>query len=398
MYIIREEYLKKLFELKDSDLIKVVTGVRRCGKSTLFVQFQDCLIKRGILKEQIIYINFEDYDNEKYLEPKALYEYIKSLIKPGRKNYIFLDEIQNVKDFQKVVDSLYIKKEVDLYITGSNAYFLSSDLATLLSGRYIEIKMLPLSFKEYVLNSGSKDNLETKYRDYILNGSFPYTLELKNNERVVKDYLEGLLNTIVIKDIIQRNNFNDVILFQSVLKYLFDNIGNLVSSKKIADSLTSNGRKVDSKTIERYLNALIESFVIYRASRFNIKGKEYLKSLEKYYVVDIGLRHALLGQSNIDVGHMLENIVYLELIRRGYDVYVGKYNDLEIDFVAKDDKNISYFQAAATVRDENVLKRELTPLRSIKDQYPKYLLTLDNDPDTDFNGIQKLNVLEWLIN
>ena len=397
MYIIREEYLKKLFELKDSDLIKVVTGVRRCGKSTLFVQFQDCLIKRGILKEQIIYINFEDYDNEKYLEPKALYEYIKSLIKPGRKNYIFLDEIQNVKDFQKVVDSLYIKKEVDLYITGSNAYFLSSDLATLLSGRYIEIKMLPLSFKEYVLNSGSKDNLETKYRDYILNGSFPYTLELKNNERVVKDYLEGLLNTIVIKDVIQRNNFNDVILFQSVLKYLFDNIGNLVSSKKIADSLTSNGRKVDSKTIERYLNALIESFVIYRASRFNIKGKEYLKSLEKYYVVDIGLRHALLGQSNIDVGHMLENIVYLELIRRGYEVYVGKYNDLEIDFVAKDDKNISYFQVAATVRDENVLKRELTPLRSIKDQYPKYLLTLDNDPDTDFNGIQKLNGLEWLI-
>ena len=362
------------------------------------MQFQDYLIKRGILKEQIIYINFEDYDNEKYLEPKALYEYIKSLIKPGRKNYIFLDEIQNVKDFQKVVDSLYIKKEVDLYITGSNAYFLSSDLATLLSGRYIEIKMLPLSFKEYVLNSGSKDNLETKYRDYILNGSFPYTLELKNNERVVKDYLEGLLNTIVIKDIIQRNNFNDVILFQSVLKYLFDNIGNLVSSKKIADSLTSNGRKVDSKTIERYLNALIESFVIYRASRFNIKGKEYLKSLEKYYAVDIGLRHALLGQSNIDVGHMLENIVYLELIRRGYDVYVGKYNDLEIDFVAKDDKNISYFQVAATVRDENVLKRELTPLRSIKDQYPKYLLTLDNDPDTDFNGIQKLNVLEWLIN
>lgn len=398
MYIIREEYLKKLFELKDSDLIKVVTGVRRCGKSTLFWQFQDYLIKRGILKEQIIYINFEDYDNEKYLEPKALYEYIKSLIKPGRKNYIFLDEIQNVKDFQKVVDSLYIKKEVDLYITGSNAYFLSSDLATLLSGRYIEIKMLPLSFKEYVLNSGSKDNLETKYRHYILNGSFPYTLELKNNERVVKDYLEGLLNTIVIKDIIQRNNFNDVILFQSVLKYLFDNIGNLVSSKKIADSLTSNGRKVDSKTIERYLNALIESFVIYRASRFNIKGKDYLKSLEKYYVVDIGLRHALLGQSNIDVGHMLENIVYLELIRRGYDVYVGKYNDLEIDFVAKDDKNISYFQVAATVRDENVLKRDLTPLRSIKDQYPKYLLTLDNDPDTDFNGIQKLNVLEWLIN
>lgn len=398
MYIIREEYLKKLFELKDSDLIKVVTGVRRCGKSTLFEQFQDYLIKRGILKEQIIYINFEDYDNEKYLEPKALYEHIKSLIKPGRKNYIFLDEVQNVKDFQKVVDSLYIKKEVDLYITGSNAYFLSSDLATLLSGRYIEIKMLPLSFKEYVLNSGSKDNLETKYRDYILNGSFPYTLELKNNERVVKDYLEGLLNTIVIKDIIQRNNFNDVILFQSVLKYLFDNIGNLVSSKKIADSLTSNGRKVDSKTIERYLNALIESFVIYRASRFNIKGKEYLKSLEKYYVVDIGLRHALLGQSNIDVGHMLENIVYLELIRRGYDVYVGKYNDLEIDFVAKDDKNISYFQVAATVRDENVLKRELTPLRSIKDQYSKYLLTLDNDPDTDFDGIQKLNVLEWLIN
>ena len=214
---------------------------------------------------------------------------------------------------------------------------------------------------------------------------------------LVKDYLEGLLNTIVIKDIIQRNNFNDVILFQSVLKYLFDNIGNLVSSKKIADSLTSNGRKVDSKTIERYLNALIESFVIYRASRFNIKDKEYLKSLEKYYVVDIGLRHALLGQSNIDVVHMLENIVYLELIRRGYDVYVGKYNDLGIDFVAKDDKNISYFQVAATVRDENVLKRELTSLRSIKDQYPKYLLTLDNDPDTDFNGIQKLNVLEWLI-
>ncbi len=397
MKIERKEYLEKLIALKDKHLIKIITGVRRCGKSTLFEIYQNYLLTHGVLEEQIISINFEDYDYEALKEPKKLHDYIKDRLIADKKMYIFLDEIQNVKDFHKVVDSFFIKKNVDLYITGSNAYLLSSEIATLISGRYIEIKMLPLSFKEYVSNSGSEIDLANKYRKYIEFSSFPYVLELDENKNIIKDYLEGLLNTIVLKDVVQRNKISDILVFKSVLRFIFDNICSQLSSKKIADTLTSSGRKVDSKTVEKYLEALLESYVIYQANRYNIKGKEYLKTLEKYYVVDIGLRYSLLGTSFRDSGHILENVVYLELLRRGQEVYIGKINDLEVDFVAMSKNNITYIQVAASIRDEKTLERELIPLEKIDDSYPKYILTLDDVPEANYKGIKIVNALDWLL-
>lgn len=397
MKIERKEYLEKLIALKDKHLIKIITGVRRCGKSTLLEIYQNYLLTHGVLEEQIISINFEDYDYEALKEPKILYDYIKDRLTNDKKMYIFLDEIQNVKDFHKVVDSLFIKKNVDLYITGSNAYLLSSEIATLISGRYIEIKMLPLSFKEYVSSSGNELDLANKYRKYIEFSSFPYVLELDENNDIIKDYLEGLLNTIVLKDVVQRNKISDILVFKSVLRFIFDNIGSQLSSKKIADTLTSSGRKVDSKTVEKYLQALMECYVIYQASRYNIKGKEYLKTLDKYYVVDIGLRYSLLGTSFRDSGHILENVVYLELLRRGQEVYIGKINDLEVDFVAMSKNNMTYIQVAASIRDEKTLERELIPLEKIDDSYPKYILTLDDVPEANYKGIKIVNALDWLL-
>lgn len=397
MKIERKEYLEKLIALKDKHLIKIITGVRRCGKSTLLEIYQNYLLTHGVLEEQIISINFEDYDYEALKEPKILYDYIKDRLTNDKKMYIFLDEIQNVKDFHKVIDSLFIKKNVDLYITGSNAYLLSSEIATLISGRYIEIKMLPLSFKEYVSSSGNELDLANKYRKYIEFSSFPYVLELDENNDIIKDYLEGLLNTIVLKDVVQRNKISDILVFKSVLRFIFDNIGSQLSSKKIADTLTSSGRKVDSKTVEKYLQALMECYVIYQASRYNIKGKEYLKTLDKYYVVDIGLRYSLLGTSFRDSGHILENLVYLELLRRGQEVYIGKINDLEVDFVAMSKNNMTYIQVAASTRDEKTLERELIPLEKINDSYPKYILTLDDAPEANYKGIKIVNALDWLL-
>lgn len=393
----RQEYLDKLIALKDKKLIKVITGIRRCGKSTLIEIFQDYLKSNGVSKENIISINFEDYDNYDLREPAKLYSYIKEKLSDDEMNYIFLDEIQHVDDFPRVVDSLYIKKNVDVYITGSNAYMLSSEIATLLSGRYVEIKMLPLSFKEYVESTGDDKELSRKYADYIENSSFPYTLELRDTPKELYNYLESIYNSIVVKDIANRKKISDTMMLESITRFLFDNIGNPMSTKKIADTMTSMGRKIDVKTVEKYVSALTESFVLYQAKRYNVKGKQYLKTLEKYYAVDIGLRYMLLGTRSTDIGHILENVVYLELLRRNYDVYVGKIDDLEVDFVAMDNKQIAYFQVAATVRDESTLQRELLPLQKISDNYPKVILTLDDDPEADYEGIRRINVLDWLI-
>lgn len=393
----RQEYLEKLIALRDKQLIKVITGIRRCGKSTLMEIFQNYLKSNGVSDENIISINFEDYDNYDLREPSKLYSYIKEKLSDREMNYIFLDEIQHVEDFPRIVDSLYIKKNVDVYITGSNAYMLSSEIATLLSGRYVEIKMLPLSFKEYVESTGDTKELSRKYADYIENSSFPYTLELRDTPKELYNYLEGIYNSIVVKDIANRKKITDTMMLESIARFLFDNIGNPMSTKRIADTMTSMGRKIDVKTVEKYVSALTESFVMYQAKRYNVKGKQYLKTLEKYYAVDIGLRYMLLGTRSTDVGHILENVVYLELIRRGYDVYVGKIDDLEVDFVAMDKKQIAYVQVAATVRDENTLQRELLPLQKISDNYPKVILTLDDDPDADYDGIRRINVLDWFI-
>lgn len=394
----RKEYLQQLINWRDKKVIKVITGVRRCGKSTLMDLYKSYLRQQGVADEQIISINFEDYDYIDLLEPRNFYAYVKKrILSDGRMTYFFFDEIQNVKDFERVVDSLYIKSNVDIYITGSNAYMLSSELATLLSGRYIEIKMLPLSFKEYVEASGDENELSRKYRNYIETSSFPYVLDMKQDARVIREYLNGIYNTIVVKDITQRNKFPDTMMLESVLRFAYDNIGNILSTKKIADTMTSDGRKIDTKTVEKYLNALMESYMLYQCKRYNIKGKQYLKTLDKYYAVDMGMRKVLLGSKAMDAGHVLENIVYLELLRRGYDVYIGKVDDLEVDFVAMDDKGMTYYQVSATVRDEKTLKRELASLQSINDHYPKILLTLDDDPEMEYAGIRKINALDWLL-
>ncbi|MDE7197580.1 MAG: ATP-binding protein [Lachnospiraceae bacterium] len=397
MILERTEYLDKLIAFKDKQLIKIVTGIRRCGKSTLLEIFQDWLCSQGISDEQIITINFEDIDYEEMTDYKVLYAYLKSRLVQDKMTYIFLDEIQHVENFPKVIDSLYIKKNVDVYITGSNAYMLSGEMATLISGRYVQIEMLPLSFKEYMESTGTMNDRGIKYREYLENSSFPYTLELKGQPDEIRDYLEGIYNTIVIKDIVSRKKITDVMMLKSVLRFVFDNIGSPLSSKKIADTMTSNGRKTDAKTIEKYLEALVESYVIYQAKRYHIKGKQYLKTLEKYYVVDIGLRYMLLGSRPYDAGHILENVVYLELLRRGYDVYVGKIDSFEVDFVAQNSKGITYYQAALTVRDEKTLERELRPLMAIRDHYPKFILTLDEDPEEQYDGIRRINARDWLL-
>lgn len=397
MLIERKEYLNKLEAWKNKRLIKVITGVRRCGKSTLMEMFQEQLKKEGVAESQILSVNFEDYDFYDLRDPAKLYAYIQERIDANSMNYIFLDEVQHVADFPRVVDSLYIKKNIDLYLTGSNAYMLSGEIATLLSGRYVEISMLPLSFREYVESMGDRRELGRKYTDYLQNSSFPYTLELRDNAKEIRTYLDAIYNTVVVKDITARKKISDTLMLESVTRFLFDNIGNPLSSKKIADTMTSAGRKVDVKTVEKMIEGLTESFILYRAGRYNIKGKQYLKTMEKYYVVDIGLRYALLGSRGVDVGHILENVVYLELLRRGYAVYVGKVDEQEVDFVAMDDTGCRYYQVAATVREQTTLQRELAPLQKVQDHYPKLLLTLDEDPEADYDGIRRVNVLDWLL-
>jgi len=397
MLIEREEYLNRLIVLKDKQIIKVVTGVRRCGKSKLLELYQQWLLEQGVEKEQIVSINFEDLDFEELTDYKKLYAYLKERFVDGEMTYIFLDEIQNVDQFPKVVDSLYIKENVDIYITGSNAHMLSSEIATLLSGRYVQIEMLPLSFKEYMISTGDMNDRGTKYIDYLKNSSFPYTLQLKEQPDEIRNYLEGLYNTIVVKDIMDRKKITDPMMLKSILKFVFDNIGSPLSSKKIADTMTSSGRKIDARTVEKYLEALSESYILYQAKRYNVKGKQYLKTLEKYYVVDIGFRFMLLGSKEMDAGHILENVVYLELLRRGYDVYVGKVDEFEVDFVAQNSKGTTYFQVALSVRDEKTLERELRPLQAIKDHYPKVILTMDDDPEVHYDGIRRINARDWLL-
>ena len=393
----RTEYLEELKRWKDKDLIKVITGIRRCGKSTLFQLFIDYLKSTGISNEQIISLNLEDADYN-FEDYKQLYDYIKEKIDSKNQYYVFLDEVQNVPMFQKAVDSLYIKKNVDVYITGSNAYLLSGELATLLSGRYIEIKMLPLSFKEYV-SAFDDNNYQQLFLNYMRNGGMPGNISIiKSNPNDLDKYLDGIFSTIVYKDIMARNNINDKMLLESVLKFIFDSIGSPISTKKISDTLTSKGISTSNHTVEKYITAFIESFLIYKAERFDVKGKNLLARDYKYYVVDQGLRSYLLGKkADSDMGHILENIVYLELLRRGYRVYVGKVDDLEVDFVAESRDGLKYFQVALTVRDEKVLQRELRSLQKTGDHYPKYSLTLDMDLESDYDGITKINVVDWLL-
>lgn len=393
----RGEYLSKLKKFRDKKLIKVVTGIRRCGKSTLMEIYRDWLINKGVSSERIVFINFEDYDYFSLRDPQNLYGYVKDRLSETEMTYLFFDEIQHVKDFPDVVNSLNLKPNTDIYLTGSNAYMLSSELATLLSGRYVEISMLPLSFREYVEAIGGQNSLQDSYNQYVTDSSFPYTLELESSDEI-SDYLNAVYNTIVVKDIMTRQKIQDVTMLESVIRFAADNIGNILSTKRIADLMTAEGRKIDQKTVEKYMHAFCETFFLYEAKRYNIKGKQLLKSLSKYYLVDIGLRRMLLGSRGFDVGRVLENEVYLELLHRHSQVYVGKNDQLEVDFVTINTDGLAYYQVAATVRDSATLERELASLRNIDDHYPKYLLTLDDDPDSDYDGIIRTNALRWMVN
>ena len=394
--IARKDYMDLLIGYRDKQVIKIITGIRRCGKSTLLALFQQYLTEDGVKPENIITVNFEDYDHRSLCDPGALHDYIKAHMAAKYKTYVFLDEIQNVPEFQRVVDSLYLRKNLDLYLTGSNAWLLSGDLATLLSGRYVEIEMLPLSFREYVSAAGAGD-LPRQYIEYLENSSFPGALEFTGNQKHILGYLQGIYDSVVLKDVVGRYKIQDTMMLESLIRFAFDNIGSQLSTKSISNAMNADSRKIDVKTVERYLRALMDSYILYQTKRYNVKGKQYLKTLEKYYAVDIGMRYLLLGRRGADVGHILENVVYLELLRRGYQVYVGKVDELEVDFVAMDQAGRSYFQVAATVRDQTTLERELAPLRKISDHYPKYILTLDEDPDADYEGIRKIRALDWLM-
>lgn len=394
----REQYLEFLRRHKDQDVIKVVSGVRRCGKSTLFELFKQELLASGVKANQIISINFEDLEYEPLQEYHALHEYILERLIPETLMYVFLDEVQHVPQFEKVVGSLFIKPNVDIYITGSNAYFMSSDIATLLTGRYVQVEMLPLSFKEFH-SAYSQQNLSDMdiYNLYIEHSSFPRLVHVEDDESI-DEYLESILNTVILKDIVTRLKITDVPLLLDIIKYLLANIGSLINPTKIANTLTSYGCKTDNKTVEKYLQGLKDGLLIYEVDRFDVKGKALLQRNAKYYVVDSAFRKFLLSRTDSDRDHILENIVYLELIRRGYRVYVGHLQNGEIDFVAKMPHRLEYYQVSYSVMDDTTLRRELSPLEKLDDNYPKYLLTMDVLHKTDnHNGIEQKNVLDWLL-
>lgn len=398
----RTDYLNWLIKWKDQQIIKVVTGVRRCGKSTLFEIYQDYLLENGVEKNQIIAINFEDLDYEDLLHYKTLYQYVQQHLLPNKKNYIFLDEIQHVKSYEKAVDSLFLRENCDVYIIGSNAYFMSGELATMLTGCYIELSMMPLSFKEFCQGlPADRHNISLNERlnQYILTGSFPYVLKYGYEEAEAKEYMRGIYNTVLLNDIVKRLRIADVNMLEAVTKFMMHNIGNRTSPTTIANTMTSHQKKIDQKTVDRYIRGLTDSLLFYEARRYNIKGKQFLATMNKYYVCDIGMRNMLVRGKDTDIGHILENLVYLELKRRYSEVYVGQLgSEGEVDFVVIKDGACIYFQVAQTTLDEKVLKRELSPLRQIHDNYPKYLLTLDEVfGEVDYDGIQKINVLKWLL-
>ena len=393
----RRRYVELLKSYRDMQVIKVITGIRRCGKSTLLKLYSEELKKSGIREDQIIFINLEEIENESLRDSTHLYDYIKKHLVSNMTNYIFIDEVQECKNFQEVVDSLFVKDNIDIYITGSNAHMLSGELATLLSGRYVTIEVLPLSFEEYLEGVGDKANIERQYRDYIRYGSFPFILQFQGNEDQIRNYLDGLYNTIFKKDIIMRNSISNESALENVTKYIFDNIGNITSSKRISDTLTSNNAKVSQPTVDNYLRALADSYIVYKVDRYDVKGKQHLKSMAKYYVADMGMRNYLLGYKNADRGFVLENVVYLELRRRGYKVFVGKVDNGEIDFVVFKGSDIIYIQIAESIKDPIVFEREMKPLKMVRDYNKRVVLTTDYDANESYDGIKHINVLDYLL-
>ena len=401
----RKEYLERLIQWKDEQVIKVVTGIRRCGKSTLLLQYQEWLKASGVSDEQIVTINFEELEYEELQDYKKLYAYLKDRLCKGKMTYIFLDEIQKVSAFEKVVDSLYVKPQVDLYVTGSNAYMLSGDLATLLTGRYVEIKMLPLSFYEFLEITGSGQ--EQGLSEYMRDGGLPYVAVMDRTPEKVETYLEGIYNTVIVKDIEDRQvrkesdsdkrKINDILLLKTIAKYLASIVGNPVSIRSITDYFISNGRKISPNTVSDYVEALTESFIFYPAERFDIIGKQLLKANRKMYIVDLGLRNHILPRRQYDLGFSLENIVYFELLRRGYRVMIGKVGSTEVDFVAEKQGAYTYFQVTTDMTAQETFEREMKPLRHIRDNYEKIVLTGDRLTLGNYDGIQVKYLPDWLL-
>lgn len=402
----RKEYLDLLKKWKDEQVIKVITGLRRCGKSTMLALYQDYLRTQGVTDDQIVYVNFEELEYEDLLDYKELYSYIKSRLHPEKTTYIFLDEIQQVANFQKAVDSLYVKQNVDIYITGSNAYLLSGDLATLLSGRYVEINMLPLSFAEFCEITGGSDK-EALLAEYMKNGGLPYIAKLSRETEKVDMYLEGIYNTIIVKDIEERQKrkekdpnkrkVNDIALLKNISKFLASSVGSPVSMKRIADYITSGGRSISQATVSDYVDALVEPYIFYPVERYDVPGKQLLKTNQKMYIVDLGIRRHLLPRKRYDLGASLENVVYLELLRRGYKVNIGKVGTREIDFVARKRDNVYYFQVTASMVEETTFDQEMAPLKAVNDNYPKIIITLDHYTPGNYEGIQVVNAIDWLL-
>ena len=400
----RKQYMQQLRNLKDQNVIKVISGVRRCGKSTLLMMFAEELIQSGVDRKQIQFYNFEDLDALAIGDIYQIHTYIKERLVDDKPNYIFLDEIQNVAEFQRLVDSLYIKPNVDVYITGSNAYLLSGELATLLTGRYIEINILPLQFAEYyqfMLSKSPNLSKQEILANFIHYGGIPeYNKQLNISEKQADLFAQSVLKTIVEKDIFQRLNITNKHDFNKIIDFVFDSVGSYVSPRSISDTLRSNGTIIDKQTVAKYLDALCEAYLIYKVPRFEIKGKGLLQTLNKYYVVDpcfakVRLKKAILK----DRSHWLENMVYLELLRQNKEVFIGKRHNLEVDFVAIDYNDYtSYYQVAWTTENADTLERELASLKAIKDSTPKYLLTTDVDFNPVYDGIRKLNVIDWMLN
>ena len=397
--IIREKYLNKMIMLKDTEFIKVITGLRRSGKSTLMLMYKDYLLNNQVKEDNIIYINFESAMYDDIKNYKDLYQFVKDKIRKD-KIYLLLDEVQNVESWEKAINSFKVDFDIDIYITGSNAYLLSSELSTLLSGRYIEIKMYPLSFKEFLIFNNYDDmNIEDKFNEYLKYGGLPAITLIRNNDELVLSYLNDIYNSIVKKDIIDRNNLKDTTLLENIIKYLANNIGSPISSTKISNYLNSNkiAPNCNHQTIDNYLNMLEKSYIIYKADRTDIKDKSVLKTLGKYYISDTGIRNIILGFRNINEGHLLENVVYLELLRRGYKVSIGKNYEYEVDFVAENPNEIIYLQVSLSITDEKVKDREIRSLENIKDNYEKIILTMDKTINQDFNGIKVMNIIDWLL-
>lgn len=391
--------MNKLLSYKDTEFIKVITGIRRCGKSSLLKLFMNKL-KEENSKTNVIYMNFESFEFDKIIDYKDMYTEIKKQIKNKGKTYILLDEVQRVINWEKCVNALAVDFNCDIYITGSNAYLLSSELSTYLSGRYIEIKMLPLSFKEFLkfANFESNISIDEKFNQYMKYGGMPGIIKINYDYNLFDDAIKGIYNTVFMKDVIEKNKLTDASLLEKVLKFLMNNTGSLISSKKIADFLTSQGTKVTHNTILNYLEMLENAYIIYKVPRYDIKGKELLKTLEKYYIVDIGIRNSILGFRNSDYGHIIENIVFFELLNRGYTVTVGKNDSLEVDFIATNSKEKKYYQVTLSLLEENVRDREFAPLKNIHDNYEKTILTLDRVyNETSEEGIKCKNIIDFLL-